>query len=157
MPYTRVKLDPSAVPTVFDNPSETENVSITLDVSTQEYISLEHSYCSPNKFPINEANDTPKTMETSSPINVKKHPPMDQSSVQKIPDKDSLTEHLLPATQNSRMDCPIEPVNLGQGILFTDSPSNCQFLRDLDGPKIVRFFMAQSYKQDFQKKTCRLG
>ncbi|CAL1681039.1 unnamed protein product [Lasius platythorax] len=72
VPYMRTRLDSLAVPSIFDNQSKVENITIAADSSIDQRISAEHSYCSLDEPSSNQLMDT--TVDESS--NEKIHSPM---------------------------------------------------------------------------------
>lgn len=110
-PYARARLDPSAVPSEFENLSDAHNITTGADSSNGKHFNGDHNYCSAREFSTVGATGTSSVTAIDTSTATTEYSPEDTCC-----DHEKLTTHASPmclsiSTDVSNVDNPLHVVN----------------------------------------------
>ncbi|XP_046411774.1 uncharacterized protein LOC124175492 [Neodiprion fabricii] len=126
-PYSRVRLDPSAVPSEFDNINEVGNVNVA-DGFIERHNRKEHNYCVTKETPTFEAESTPVAVAIETPSS-SDHDPIERSSIQDVSTNEMALDPVMNDSTEPMQDEPIQddraPETSGCKFNFSEVTLSC--------------------------------
>ncbi|XP_046604636.1 uncharacterized protein LOC124297541 [Neodiprion virginianus] len=126
-PYSRVRLDPSAVPSEFDNINEVGNLNVA-DGFIERHNRKEHNYCVTKETPTFEAESTPVAVAIETPSS-SDHDPIERSSIQDVSINEMALDPVMNDSAEPMQDEPIQddraPETSGCKFNFSEVTLSC--------------------------------